>query len=330
MRMVFRTDASHDIGSGHVMRCASLAAALRALGDEVLFCCRDHPGAMMDWLKDRGFAVKRIGANDAAETRAASAAADWLVVDHYELDSDWEKAANGAARLLAIDDLGRDHACNLLLDQNYDNPLHRQYRVPEGCETLLGPHYALVRPEFAQHRQASLARSRDTIARVLIFMSGGDTQNETGKALQGFAQSRYRAVAVDVVIGSSALHAAEIAAACAALPRAKLHVQTPHMARLMTEADLMLCAAGSTTWERCTLGVPALLTILADNQLHIAESLAKNGAHQNLGWYDRVTAADYAAALDAVTPAKLSAMSRASAAICDGQGIARVVDRLKH
>jgi len=102
------------------------------------------------------------------------------------------------------------------------------------------------------------------------------------------------------------------------------------MAELMAQADLMLCAGGSITWERCTLGVPALLTILADNQVQIAQGLAEAGAHKTLGWHNRLSASHYAAALDAVTGHDLIGMSRAAAAICDGQGIARVHQQLRN
>jgi UDP-2,4-diacetamido-2,4,6-trideoxy-beta-L-altropyranose hydrolase len=332
MRTVFRADASRDIGSGHVMRCASLAEEMMRAGDSVLFCCRALPGDMIGWLQDRGFAVQQIGADDAAQTRAASEGADWLVVDHYGLDAGWERQTRGNARLFALDDLGRSHDCDLLLDQNFANPLHARYAAgaPKDCALLLGPRFALVRPDFAARRDLSLARPRDAIIRLLVFMSGADVENETHKALAGIAASRHSAAAVDAVIGTSNLNRSAIAEACAALPNVRLHVQTPHMADLMTQADLMLCAGGSITWERCTLGVPALLTILADNQLPIAQSLAKAGAHRVLGWYNQLEASHYAAALDAVTGQDLIGMSGAAAAICDGRGIARVYEQLRN
>jgi UDP-2,4-diacetamido-2,4,6-trideoxy-beta-L-altropyranose hydrolase len=329
MRLVFRTDASREIGTGHVVRCASLARALRAAGDEILFCCRDLPGNMIGWLQDQGLAVTVVGMDCALETRKIAQGADWLVVDHYGLDAAWEQKARSSERLFVLDDLGREHLCDLLLDQNYANPLHQQYRVPADCELLLGPDYALVRPDFAARRESSMARFRGEISRLLVFMGGIDGMNETSKALAGIAQSMHRAAAVDVVIGAANPHRAAVEAASSLLPGARLHVQAKDMAGLMAQADLMLCAGGSTAWERCTLGIPALLTILADNQLSIAQGLAKAGAHHTLGWYSKIGAADYAAALDAITPGSLGAMSRAAAAICDGQGVGRVAKRLR-
>ncbi len=149
MRVVFRADASLNIGSGHVMRCLTLANALRESGASCFFVCREHPGNLLELIREQGF--EAIGLplpktfeslhgkhsssrltyagwlgdswqRDAEQTLAAlnGELADWLVVDHYALDSAWEESLRPACRrLLVIDDLAdRDHRCDLLLDQN--------------------------------------------------------------------------------------------------------------------------------------------------------------------------------------------------------------------
>jgi len=338
MRVAFRTDASSKIGTGHVMRCASLAQGLRSKGHTVTFFCADEPGNMIPWLRERGFAVTSIRAaserEDAEQTLAAlgSQAPDWLVVDHYHLDKRWEeRMANAVGGMLVLDDLGRTHVCNLLLDQNYENPLHLRYRrnVPASCGLLLGPRFALVRPEFSRLRERALSRRAGTVSHVLLFMSGVDEHNETCKALAGLAASRYRNVSTDVAIGTANPHRAVVEAALERLPKARLHIQTPLMAELMTAADLMICAGRSSNWERCALGLPALLVVLAENQVAVAEGLAKAGAQKVLGWYNQLHAKDYATALDALDQQELSRMSAAAAAVCDGHGVDAVINRLE-
>jgi UDP-2,4-diacetamido-2,4,6-trideoxy-beta-L-altropyranose hydrolase len=338
MRFLFRTDASTAIGSGHVARCASLALALAAAGHEVHFACRALAGDLNRWLEAEGFRVhKTLGNADAAVTESMDADAtkksvpaqryDWLIVDHYELGVAWERAmAAVATRIFVIDDLGRQHDCHLLLDQNYRNPTHAQYasRTPPGCEVLLGPHFALLRPEFAALRAASLSRRRASVSRLLVFMGGSDPSNETCKALQGVGRSAMANLAVDVAIGSGNPHRQAVANACAAMDRATLHVQTKQMAQLMSEADCAIGAAGTATWERCTLGLPALVTVLADNQTAIADAVAAAGAHRLLGRQRDLTPEHYAQALRALGAADLARMSRAAADICDGGGAARV------
>jgi UDP-2,4-diacetamido-2,4,6-trideoxy-beta-L-altropyranose hydrolase len=341
MRFVFRTDASIAQGTGHVMRCATLARALADAGHEVGFLSRECPGDLNGWLEGQGFRVRPLTTAstsvsqqaDAGACRAALAgkAYDWLVVDHYELDAAWERgmAAHGS-RILAIDDLGRPHDCDMLLDQNYPNPTQRLYRIrTDGAgKLLLGPQFALVRPEFAKLRPASLARRDGALARILVFMGGSDPVDETSKALAGLLLGGPRHLAVDVVIGGTNPHRHKVEAACAAVANATLHVQTPRMAELMATADLALAAGGSATWERCALGLPSLVTILASNQAAIAEAVAAAGAQKLLGWYDEVTANDYAEALAALDTAAIAGMSQKAGAMCDGRGVERLMSVL--
>jgi UDP-2,4-diacetamido-2,4,6-trideoxy-beta-L-altropyranose hydrolase len=340
VRAVFRADASVAIGSGHVMRCASLARRLRDAGHEVSFLCRSLPGDLTDMLEET-FPVHRLDGSarewtqddDAKACRNAIGVAryDWLVVDHYSLGTRWERAMAGCAdRVLAIDDVGREHRCDLLLDQNFANPAHDRYdrTLPADCERLLGPHYALLRPDFAARRTASLARPRERVARVLVFMGGSDPPDETSTALRGIALMAAQP-AVDVVIGAANPHRRAVAAACAALADATLHVQTQEMATLMARADCAIGAPGSATLERCTLGLPAIVTILAENQAAIGAAVDDAGAHRLLGRRGEVSPSDYAAALGSLDAVALRAMSAAAASICDGDGAGRVAARLE-
>jgi UDP-2,4-diacetamido-2,4,6-trideoxy-beta-L-altropyranose hydrolase len=342
IRFLFRTDASTAIGSGHVARCAALAHVLASAGHDVQFVCRELGGDLNSWLEAEGFRVARIGggpvssADELADAKATAASlqgrrCDWLIVDHYGLGIAWEKAmADVADRIFAIDDLGRHHDCRLLLDQNCGNPTHALYagRVSPQCELLLGAEFALLRPDFAALRANSLQRHRDSVSRLLVFMGGSDPSNETCKALHGVGRSAMANLTVDVAIGSGNPHRQAVANACAAMDRATLHVQTKQMAQLMSEADCAIGAAGTATWERCVLGLPALVTVLAENQTAIAEAVDAAGGHRLLGRQREVTADHYAQALRALDAADLARMSRAAAAICDGGGAERVAARL--
>jgi UDP-2,4-diacetamido-2,4,6-trideoxy-beta-L-altropyranose hydrolase len=331
-----------EIGSGHVMRCASLAHRLRAAGHEVAFLCRALAGNLADMLETDGFPVHRLdgGADEWTEDHDAKLCRDavgaarhhWLIVDHYSLGARWERAMTARAdRILVIDDLGREHRCHLLLDQNYPNPIHDRYRdaLPADCERLLGPHYALLRPDFAARRAASLGRGREGVARALVFMGGSDPLNETSKALHGIAMMGPRQPAVDVVIGAANPNHKAVASACAALANATLHVQTQEMAALMARADCAIGAPGSATWERCALGLPAVVTILAENQVAIGGAVDTAGAHRLLGRHREVSAADYANALGSLDAAALRRMSTAAETICDGMGAERVAAHLE-
>lgn len=342
MKVAFRADASTTIGTGHLMRCLTLADALTRRGAECHFICRQDPGHLLELVAAQGHQVHALPAASGAADREWPADAaqtgrllrdlrpDWLIVDHYRLDWEWERQIGAlAGALLAIDDLGRRHRCQLLLDQNFGNPVHERYResLDVGTELLLGPAFALLRPQFAALRPVALARREGVLTRVLVSMGGSDPGNETGKVLSALLDCG-QGLKVDVVIGASNPHAQAIAVACRKLPNASLHVQTPRMAELMVAADCAIGAGGSTTWERCCLGLPALVTVLAENQAAGVKSVADVGGHILMGREADVDVADYVTALGALAAPRLRAMAAASAGICDGLGAERVVERL--
>lgn len=312
MKVEFRADASATIGTGHVMRCLALAEALRERQAE----CRFLSSGMLDALiVSKGFAVD-------AEFRSA----DWLVVDHYALDARWESEMRAVApRIAVIDDLAdRRHDCDLLIDQNYFPQAESRYAalVPEDCRTLLGPRYALLRPEFAAARLA-MAPRKGRARRLLVSLGGSDPGNMTKTAISAIRALGRRDLSVDVVIGEFSPHREEIERMCAAAEDFRIHVQAPHMAQLMAAADLALGAGGISAWERCCLGLPTIQLVLAPNQDAPTRALAEAGAITRLGvpaGEDEICAA-LAAAL--ASPERLALQSRLAAQLVDGEGAKR-------
>jgi len=205
---------------------------------------------------------------------------DWLVVDHYALDSVWERSLrNATSKILVIDDLAdRLHDCDVLLDQNLYIDAESRYlgKTPRACKLLLGPRNALLRDEFASARVHAKTRS-GAVRRLLVFFGGVDAANLTGLTIQALTKSAIREIAVDVVIGSDHPNQEEIEIACLKAGFA-LHVQTSQMAELMTAADLGVGAGGSATWERCCVGLPTMAISIARNQDRLVHDCALAGA----------------------------------------------------
>lgn len=357
--VAFRTDASLDIGSGHVMRCLALADALRERGSTCRFVCRAHAGHLIDGIRGRGHSVEVLASTspanqtktdaeapahaawlgtgwqqDAEQTGAALAdhPVDWLVVDHYALDHRWEMALRQPGRrVMVIDDLAdRVHDCALLLDQNLGRAAH-DYRdkVPPACKVLAGPLYALLRPEFAALRTASLARRVEPRLRhLLVTMGGVDRDDATGRVLDALTASKLPADAsITVVMGARAPWVGQVRERAQAMGwHCNVEVDVRDMATLMARSDLAIGAAGSSAWERCCLGLPTLMMVLADNQRAAAAHLEQAGAAVTLP-----SSAELAANLRhwlgtfADNPASLMRMSQAAAAITDGLGTQRVL-----
>lgn len=348
------------------MRCLTLATELHARGAECVFLCRSHEGQLFDLIAEHGCAVLALegggdcGAQapgsadapahagwlgvawqkDAADTRAAldghfaSASVDWLVVDHYGLDVRWERALRGScARLMVIDDLAdRLHDCDLLLDQSLGR-MAADYAglIPEGATALTGPGYALLRPEFARLRGESLARRAEPkLERLLVTFGGVDKDNVTTRVLDALDASPLpETVRVTVVMGPRApwLEAVRSRAARMRHPIEVL-VGVRDMARLMAESDLAIGAGGTTTWERCALGLPSLTLVLAANQEWITQNAEQAGATIAVGTVEELGKA-LGALLSVNDPGgSLARLALAAAEVTDGAGVDRLASKL--
>jgi UDP-2,4-diacetamido-2,4,6-trideoxy-beta-L-altropyranose hydrolase len=337
-KALIRADASVRIGTGHVMRCLTLAGDLAGEGTEVFFVTRDWRGNLSALIREKGFKVLTLSGpgpdragdelqwlrehwkEDAEETRGVilknKAAGDQvrLVVDHYALDAQWEQALRPEAdEIMVIDDLAnRPHDCDILLDPNYYRDMNRRYRglVPEHCRLLLGPKYALLRPEFRVAKPKM--RQRDgRIRQVLIFFGGSDPTGETFKALEALRMLELPDIVIDVVVGSSNPRRAGVEQLCKMMPATRFHCQVENMAELIAGADLAIGAGGSATWERCYLGLPAIGITVAENQGETIRDLAENGAVWYLGRHEEVGVAKLAQAVEELRkdPERMKEMS---------------------
>lgn len=315
MNIVFRVDASICIGTGHVMRCITLADLLRAKGAQVFFVCASFEGNLNGLIINKGYRILLISTinfhsteinswdwqTDAVSTldvlHSEKMVVDYLIIDHYGLDHRWEQQMRSySKKIIVIDDsANREHDCDLLLDQNYYKDKNERYDglVSPTCKRLLGPEYALLRTEFWEIGQAKIDRD-GRVRRILVFFSGSDPTNETLKALDALMQIDRSMLHIDVIVGQSNPNREDIYLRCKALSNVHYHCQVENMAEMMANADLAIGAGGVTMWERCYLGLPAITIIIADNQRETTEAVAEYGAIWNLGWHEFVTSRNIA------------------------------------
>lgn len=292
MEVSFRTDASPVIGSGHLIRCLALADALKSGGATCHFLMAACPDGLARLVQEQGHQLVRLALppdsddlTDAEVVRSVLRAQrpDWLVVDHYQLDLQWEsRVADAAGALMAIDDLAnRHHDCRLLLDQTPGrDPDDYRYLTPPQCRRLIGLRHALMRTEFSSvRRQQQGVRAPASIARVLITLGGMDSTNVTGSVLEALRGSQLPDTArITVVMGSDAPWRKQVEQQLASLPwRAEILSGVRDMATLMSSCDLAISAAGSTLWELCCIGLPMIAIVTADNQRHGAAALKAAG-----------------------------------------------------
>lgn len=356
MKVAFRTDASIQIGTGHVMRCLTLADALVTKGAQCTFICREHTGNLIENIRSKGHVVYSLPVGHDADTDLAHSAwlgatkaqdaqacastlvtlqPDWLVVDHYALDARWECAlAEHCGQVMVIDDLAdRPHHCKLLLDQTFGRDA-KDYRplVPDDCTLLCGSSYALLRPEFAALRHYSLQRrGRPHLKNLLITMGGVDKDNVTAQVLNALrACSLPSDCAITVVMGSTAPWLPDVQQQALSMPwPTTVRVGVNHMAQLMADSDLAIGAAGATSWERCCLGLPTVMMVLADNQRYAAGLLEEAGAARMLQ-LDNKLPTQLAKLINEVVLSELflRLLTEGARLITDGDGVRRITDHL--
>ena len=329
-RILFVADAGPTVGGGHVMRSLTLARALEALGATSTFVTPPAVGHVLAAFAPDMAQVLAAYTEARDLAKAAEAAAfDAVVFDHYGLTEREHRGMSQGWPVLVIDDLAdRPLGADLLLDSgparrtgDYDGLL------PDEARLLLGPSYAPVRPEFAGLREAALAWRGEPVGRLLVALGLTDVGGITGRVVERL-RPRIGEIGLDIVLGADAPSLPGLTKVARRDPRLALHVDTPHMARLTAEADIAVGAAGSSTWERCTLGLPRALVILADNQRPSALALAERGAALVVD----AAAPDFDAGFDRVLRRLLTdaglrrELAAKSAEICDGLGAPRAAE----
>ncbi len=354
-RAVIRVDSSYEIGSGHVMRCLSLAQRLRDKNIRVCFVCLEFPGNINSFIEKAGFEVHRLqlaGADRSHRIKFEKGSfvtefedaqevvnvlkdknADLLVVDHYWVDFEWERRVRPhVERLMVIDDYGtRRHYCDILLDQNLYRKSDRPYEglVPHNCELLIGPEYALIRPQFKKARE-NLRKRDGKIERILIAFGGMDHENVTTMAIKAISEYTSNGIRADVVVGAKNPHKEMVKDICKQKPNITYHCQVSEMAQLMVRSDIALGATGISAWERCCVGLPSLVITLADNQEKTAEILSKKGVVLHLGSHHNVLSEQITSAFGLLieNAEMVKEMSLKGLDLVDGSGCERIVERL--
>jgi len=352
--VIIRADASLQMGTGHIMRCLTLAEVLKKQGAEVEFICREHEGNLIERVEQQGFKThilplsqnaatddglygsQWLGANQQEDAALClpileKIKPDWLIVDHYALDQIWQSLLSECfAKLMVIDDLAnREHQCDVLLDQTYGRK-ESDYAglVPKRSQLLLGSEYALLRPEFTEWREYSLQRRiKPSFKKLLITMGGVDADNVTGELLDALKGcSLPKELGIIIVMGSTAPHLKKVQQQAELLPyKTHVLVDVSNMAEVMANADLAIGAAGATTWERCCLGLPTIQIVIAQNQRLIAELIDKVGAALCLGIEQFDQLCNYVCKVEN----KCEQLTVSSSKIVDGTGAIQVARYLK-
>ena len=341
MKLLIRTDASVSIGTGHVMRCLALAQAWQNQGGHAIFLMSETMPAVAARLRAEGMPVIAarfsVGSvEDATNTAdvAIENRADWVVVDGYRFGAEFQQAIkNSGRKLLFIDDNGHaeHYSADLVLNQNVHGK--EAFYVHRSAQTrvLLGPTYALLRREFL--RWGVWSREIPPRPRkMLVSLGGSDPQNITQRVIGAMQQIAGEGLQIIVIAGGSNPHVEELSRYIVSSPLdIQLISNSTNMAELMAAVDFAISGAGSTCWEICLMGLPAIIIDLAPNHTLLARQLHSIGAavHLPIETVDPDTLSQQITCL-LNSPALLRSLSARARELVDGNGSARVVALIKH
>ena len=343
MKIFVRVDSGTMMGTGHVMRCLTLAKQLRKMKFKIEFITKKLDGNISGLINKNGFKIhyiektittKKSQNKDSKKTidiiKKNSRISPILIVDHYKLDFRWEKKLkNYVKKIIVIDDLAdRKHDCDLLIDQNFYDKLDRRYDklVQKKTVKLLGPKYAMLRNEFLSFRKKVKARRK--FEKLLISFGGTDPTNETNKVLNSIKILKNNKIKkINVVIGDTNKN--KIKDLCSSIPKVIVYHNIDNIAELMHKSDFAIGAGGSTIWERACLGLPTYVSTVATHQEESTDALARKKCLINLGKAKLISKKKYAEILDDINRKELNKVSQNSLKIVDGKGTIRVANNIK-
>lgn len=340
--LIVRTDASADIGTGHLMRCLALAEAWIETGGSVTFACALIPEKLRERLRARRIEVLEIteepgsvGDADRTASYAQQVKAEWVVVDGYRFDAHYQrKIMDHGLRLLFVDDYG--HAdyywADLVLNQNCQATPELYANRQPNTGLLLAESFVLLRSEFRRWR-AWTRTVNSTASKILVTLGGSDPDNVSLQVLRAIEDCRCGGTETVIVAGPGNRYIESLDKAVRdSAANITLKINVEDMAALMAWADIAVAAAGTTCWELAFMQLPALLIAIADNQVAVAERAAEAGCGLDLGTRDKLSAGQLSRAIAGLLAGSSMRTGMASAGrrLVDGLGAARVVTRMQN
>ena len=332
-----RVDSSTKIGYGHFMRCMALADTLQK-NFEINFITRSLEGSLISDIQKKGFGIFQFYSNsekineknDAQKTisliKKHGGKKNILIIDNYQLSKKWETYVKPFVhKLIVIDDLpNRSHKCDLLIDQNLHTKVNGLYKglIPSNCIKLIGPKFSMIRKEFRMMRKSVKPRTFP-IKKILVSFGGSDTKNQTSVALNSIKKMNGK-INVDVVVGKANKCKKTLKIFCNKNKHLTYYEQIDNIADLMLSSDLSIGSSGSTTWERCCLGLPAIVSISSNDQRDIANSLSRKKCIINLGDVKKLKESSYINVITNLKKNDLRNMSKNSMSLVDGNGTQRI------
>ncbi len=253
-----------------------------------------------------------------------------MVIDHYGIDVKWEKLFKKiVSKIMVIDDLAnRNHSCDILLDQNFEDQQRYKGLASNNSEFLLGPKYALLSKDYINSRKDTYFR-KNPIKKLLVFFGGIDEYNLTNMTVQAIIDTNIKFSNIDIVLSKDSCNFAELNKKCEFIDEVNIFSDIPSLCPLVKNADLCIGAGGSSTWERMCLGLPSIVITVAKNQVPISKKLNDEGLIFLIGSHKNISSEHIKnQILKISSKIDIHTISKKCMNICHGDGVERVKNKI--
>lgn len=338
-RIFIRTDANQKIASGHIMRCLTIANALKEENIDVVFLVSDE--VSVSYVDSEEFKVEVLNSDwnnidpEISQTKAVFESYECknplILVDTYSITSNYIHELSKIARIWYLG-IKNDSLDGVKAIINYDIAVHAdQYNrfIPE-TYLYLGPRYAPLRPDFYK----SNFELKNSVSRVLIMSGATDPFDTKTKILQRCLKEEYSSrIEYIVLVGKMSKIYPDLSVISKKFSNVVVEGSTDDIASLMSGCDIAISACGTTMYELASLGVPTIHFAISKEQLDSAIAFGEQGISMYCGAAFKES--NEVPAKVANSLSKLvknfdlrNALSKRSRAIVDGAGAKRIAQLL--
>lgn len=341
MISLIRTDGSFKIGIGHITRCMALAEGLSESGIKSLFIIRDYDRNVIRFIRNKGYGLKVISKKRSVKQEIGflnrcikKYKPLFLITDSYPIDNEYlEKIDTGGSVLVSIDGLVKKDFCSDIIINQNAGVAKKDYKgmVRKGARLLLGPRYFLLRKEFRSIERDN-KKIKEKIKRILVCMGGADPVNATLKVIKALEGRIGNDIELIAIVGAAYKHSEAIKNIINKKSgKIKFYCDPVHFADIVFSSDIVICAGGVTCMEVLYMGIPAIVTIIACNQIKGVNSFAEKGVIINLGKYSKLSENNiYKAACNLLHNKEMrKSMSFKAKKLIDGKGVSRIIKEME-
>lgn len=333
----FRVDANKTIATGHLMRCLSIADAIKRLGGECVFFMADD--SSKEFVLSKGFDCIVLNSEwnnldkeiEVLHKVLLNYTLSWLVVDSYYITEKYIEIINEIVPVMGLD-VNEDNYYRISAILNYSHldgaeNLYLKYKGT-GTAVLTGLRYAPLRKEFEPENRICRRENQ-----ILITAGGTDPYNISYKVANELIKRKELNCYHIVIVLGRLFDDLEIFESFNNR-RITILQNVSNMAELMQKSKIVIASGGTTSIELCACQTPTVCFSFADNQIFFSEALNKIGAlvyvgdirNKSVNLIDRIVEETIIILKD---KNKIEILTKTMSTICDGKGAHRVAEFLQ-